>query len=76
MAFRAEQPVREFDQIHRDLEGVVAKLRDCHKPAERRDLLLALRLLLGEADAAAASLHKATTHLTLVPNPALKPVSH
>ena len=70
MASRAEQPIREFDQIHRELEEVVAKLKDCRKTEERRDLLLALRLLLVEADAATASLDKAITHLTLVPKPA------
>lgn len=73
MASRAEQPIRKFDQIHRDLEEVVAKLKDCGKPEERRDLLLALRLLLVEADAATEFLDKAITHLTLVPKPAPEP---
>ena len=73
MASRAEQPLREFDQIHRELEEVVAKLKDCHKTKERRDLLLALRLLLVEADAATASPDEAITQLTLVPKQAPEP---
>lgn len=41
---------REFEEVRRDLEETVAKLKESHPPESRRSLLLNLRLLLMEAD--------------------------
>lgn len=73
MASRAEQPIREFDQIHRELEQVVARLKDCRDPKSRRDLLLTLRVLRLEADAVTAAMDQAVTHLKLVPHRNIDP---
>lgn len=41
---------RAFDEVRRDLEEIVAKLKESHEPEKRKSLLLSLRLLLMEAD--------------------------
>ena len=69
MSAQANPPIRQFDQIHHDLEQVVGKLKDCRDQELRREMLLNLRLLLIEADAATARLDESITRLTLVPQP-------
>ena len=41
---------RPFEEVRRELEEIVAKLKESREPENRRSLLLDLRLLLMEAD--------------------------
>jgi hypothetical protein len=50
MSALPKSPLRDYDDIRRDLERVVGELKRCAQPAERRILLRELRLLISEAD--------------------------
>ena len=41
---------RAFEEVRRELEETVVKLKESHEPEHRRSLLLNMRLLLKEAD--------------------------
>jgi hypothetical protein len=45
-----QSPLRDFDDVNRDLERVIAELKRTPKPQQRLKLLRELRSLLEQAD--------------------------
>jgi hypothetical protein len=46
-----ENPLRQFNEIQRDMEGTLARLKQTTDPEERKELLKKMRVLLAEANA-------------------------
>ena len=60
---------RGFEEVRRELEEMVAKLKESREPENRRSLLLNMRLLLMEADAIIATDGSRTLIRALPVNP-------